>query len=75
MAPGVLPKFTLTPGEGEQGLISIPMASFCGELLGEQGKKLCVVSESMCGPSGRLRGTLNVVEDEGVDWLGLEAVC
>ena len=51
------------------------MASFCGELLGERGKKLCVMSESMCGPSGGPRGTLNVVEDEGVDRLGSEAVC
>ena len=75
MAPGVLSKFSLTPGEGERGSISIPMASFCGELLGERGKKLCVMSESMCGPSGGPRGTLNVVEDEGVDRLGSEAVC
>lgn len=51
------------------------MVSFCGELLGERGKKLCVMSESMCGPPDGLRGTLNVVEDEGDDWLGSEAVC
>ena len=75
MALGVLSKFALTLGEGEWGSISIPMVSFCGELLGKQGKKLCVMSESMCGPPGGLRGTLNVVEDEGDDWLGSEAVC
>ena len=33
------------------------------------------MSELMCGPSGGLGGTLNVVEDEGIDWLGSEAVC
>ena len=74
MAPGVLSELSLTPGEGEQGSISIPMVSFCRELLGEQGKKSCAISESMCGPSGGLRGTLNVVEDEGVDRWGSEAV-
>ena len=38
-------------------------------------QKVVCHSESMCGPPGGLRGTLNVVEDEGDDWLGSEAVC